>query len=400
MLSEEQNELLTITRRGTPLGEVFRRYWLPVGISEEITPGGKPQHVRIMGEDLVLFRDRENRPGLLGLHCSHRLAPLTYGRVEDGGIRCPFHGWVYDVEGRCLEQPAEPESANYKDKIRHPAYPCEDSGGLIFAYMGPIEKKPILPRYEVLVRKDGSRQSNYYKMNSNYLQNLEGAIDTSHAAYLHVEDWSKVKSRLASLLKPQIDFAETDYGIWQKSNLPEPNWGSMHLVYSYFIMPTGFMRVQESRNEKGLFQKFQSWFVPIDDTHTLRFLVGFAPFGKNDKPYEWPLKKDFIQPGPENEYFRNYDEIDTISGIPTRAGRLEVKGFLAQDNMVNEMQGPIVDRTKEHLATVDRVVVVVRKMLLKAIEDLKYGQDLKHIIRDPTKNETIYIRGDDEIELI
>ena len=184
MLTREQNELLCKTDRGTPGGEFMRRYWQPVGLSNDFTPGGKPKQIKVMGEDLVLLRDDKGRPGVLGLHCSHRLTSLAYGRVEDGGIRCPFHGWLYSVEGRCLEQPAEPEP--YCEKVNHLSYPCEELGGLIFTYMGPQDKKPLLARYEVLVREDGSRKADSYDINSNYLQNVEGAVDSVHFSYLHI----------------------------------------------------------------------------------------------------------------------------------------------------------------------------------------------------------------------
>src|SRR5579862_5480050 len=158
----------------------MRRYWQPVALSNEVTAGGKPKQLQIMGEPLVAFRDDNGKPGLLDLHCSHRLTSLGYGRVEDGGIRCPFHGWLYDVEGHCLEQPAEPEGSTLKDRVRHPWYPCQELGGLIFAYLGPIDTMPLLPRYEMLVREDGTRKVDYYPINSSYLQNLEGALDTIH----------------------------------------------------------------------------------------------------------------------------------------------------------------------------------------------------------------------------
>src|SRR5438046_2565285 len=145
MLTAEENGLLSHVGPGTPGGDYLRRYWQPVGLSTEVTPGSKPLQVRILGEDLVLFRDNQGRPGLLGLRCSHRLTSLAYGRVEDGGLRCPFHGWVYDVNGHCLEQPAEPEGSTFRDRIRHPSYPCAELGGVVFAYLGPPAKQPLLP---------------------------------------------------------------------------------------------------------------------------------------------------------------------------------------------------------------------------------------------------------------
>ena len=395
MLRKEQNDLLTRVGPGTPAGEFLRRYWQPVGISKDVLSGGKPQALRILGEDLVLFRDDDGRPGLLGLHCSHRLTSLGYGRVEDGGIRCPFHGWLYDVEGRCLEQPAEPEASTFKDRIRHPAYPCQELGGLIFAYMGPRETMPLLPRYEVLVREDGTRKTDYYPINSSYLQNLEGAVDTIHAAYLHTNNWSEMKHRLSRLPKPRVEYEETEYGIWQRGYKASPgaNGPSMGVIFTYFFMPAGFMRVQESHRGEGDVKKFQSWYVPVDDTHTLRFQSAFAPLETHGEPYVWPAEDEFILPGPENDYFRDYDRVDTISGIPTNAPGTAIKGFLSQDSMVNETQGPIVERSLEHFGVHDQVLMAMRQMILKAIDDVRNSRDPKHIIRDSRQNEVVYIRG-------
>ncbi len=397
MLTKEQNELLCRTGPGTQAGKLFRRYWHPVGLSSEIKAGGRPRQVKVMDEDLVLFRDDRGHPGLLGLHCSHRLTSLAYGRVEDGGIRCPFHGWLYDVQGRCLEQPAEP--VPFTDKIRHPAYPCEELGGLIFAYMGPPEKKPLLPRYEALVREDGSTKVDYYEINSNYLQNLEGAVDTVHVHYLHTDNWSKVKHKLASMPKGRIEFVETDYGICQRSHNQDVTQGIITPgTHSYFFMPTGWLRIpRESLDEKGRIEMFQSWYVPTDDTHTMRFQVGFRAWGKEGKAQEWSAgssrdsKGAFIQPGPENDYFRDYEGVDTISGIPLRIVGTSLKGYLAQDNMINETQGAIADRSQEHLGALDKVLAAMRIMYFLAIQDVQNGRDPKHIIRDPSKNEVVHI---------
>lgn len=397
MLLREQNELLCRTGPGTPAGEMLRRYWLPVGVSDEVASKGKPKQVKVMDEDLVLFRDDKGRPGLLGLHCSHRLTSLAYGRVEDGGIRCPFHGWLYDVEGRCLEQPAEPEP--FCGRIQHPAYPCQELGGLIFAYMGPKDKIPLLPRYELLIREDGSRKADYYIINSNYLQNVEGAVDTVHFAYLHMDNWSKVKHRLATMPKPRVEFEETEYGIWQKSRLPNVGEGTVGLTYAHFFMPAGFFRI-ETHGRRGLTRKFQSWYVPIDDTHTKRFQVGFVPWGEDKRPYEWPKEHSYTQPGPENDYFRSYGEVDTISGIPVNAPGTSVKGFLVQDNMVNESQGPVAERSQEHLGSLDKVLHAMRVMMLVAIEDVRKGKDPRHTIRDPAKNEMVYVGGKEEMEIV
>ncbi|HEX9443439.1 MAG TPA: Rieske 2Fe-2S domain-containing protein, partial [Candidatus Binatia bacterium] len=137
MLQSEENELLVHTGRATPGGEWMRRYWQPAALGEELPENGAPLPIKLLGEDLVLFRDGQGRPSLLGRNCSHRGADLSLGRIEDGGLRCLYHGWLYDAGGRCLEQPAEPEGSDFKNKIRHRSYPCRELGGLIFAYMGP-----------------------------------------------------------------------------------------------------------------------------------------------------------------------------------------------------------------------------------------------------------------------
>src|SRR3954462_11513671 len=143
----EENARLTQTGPGTPGGNLMRRYWQPVALQEELPVGGAPVPVRLLGEDLVLFRDEQNRPGLLGIHCAHRGADLSYGRLEDGGLRCIYHGWLYDIEGRCREQPGEPAGSMFHERIRQTAYPCIEAGGLILAYLGP-GPAPLLPRFE------------------------------------------------------------------------------------------------------------------------------------------------------------------------------------------------------------------------------------------------------------
>src|SRR5438552_17982331 len=150
MMTQEENELLTQTNRGTPAGELLRRYWQPVALSEELPSGAAPLTVKILGEELVLFRDDQGRAGLLGIHCSHRGTNLSYGRVEDGGLRCLYHGWLYDVEGRCLEQPGEPTGSTFHQRIRQTAYPCQEMGGIIYTYMGPGDP-PQLPPHEFVL---------------------------------------------------------------------------------------------------------------------------------------------------------------------------------------------------------------------------------------------------------
>src|SRR3954469_13310887 len=184
MLTADENRLLTLTGPDTPCGALMRRYWHPGALSDELPPDAAPLPVRIFGEELVLFRDDQGRPGLLGLYCSHRCADLSYGRIEDGGLRCLYHGWLYDINGRCLEQPAEPPESRYHDEIRHPAYPVIERAGLLFTYMGKDEP-PLLPDYEFLSAPPEHRYLQKTFMECNYLQALEGDLDPAHLSFLH-----------------------------------------------------------------------------------------------------------------------------------------------------------------------------------------------------------------------
>src|SRR5436190_22841386 len=184
MLTREENDLITRTGPGTPCGDMIRRYWQPAALSEEIPIDGAPLPVRLLGEDVVLFRDDSGKPGLIGLHCAHRGADLSYGRLEDGGLRCIYHGWLYDLEGRCLEQPGEPAGSTFHERIRQVAYPCIERAGLVFAYLGPGEP-PILPSYYFIDGPDECTFAHKYFHDCNYLQSNEGNIDPSHLSYLH-----------------------------------------------------------------------------------------------------------------------------------------------------------------------------------------------------------------------
>ena len=186
MLTKEQNELLTRTDRGTSMGNFTRRYWIPVLLAEELpAPDCPPVQVRIMGEDLVAFRDSLGRVGLLDEHCSHRGTSLFYGRVEECGLRCVYHGWKYDVEGNVLDTPAEPAGTTFKERLKHPAYPTHEAAGVIFAYMGPPERQPLFPNYVWANLPPGHTMVTKSRQDCNYLQGVEGECDSTHLTYLH-----------------------------------------------------------------------------------------------------------------------------------------------------------------------------------------------------------------------
>ncbi len=197
MLSQEENDLLTQTGPGTPGGDLMRRYWQPVAMATELPVGGAPLAVRLLGEDLALFRDELGRPGLLGIHCAHRGADISYGRIEDGGLRCLYHGWLYDIHGNCIDQPGEPEGSVFKDKVHQTAYPCQEKAGLIFAYLGPGEP-PMIPAYEALEVPDEHRleKAEGIKAPLSCLTQARygiswGAIGAAMACYEEVVDYTK-----------------------------------------------------------------------------------------------------------------------------------------------------------------------------------------------------------------
>ncbi|MBM2813175.1 MAG: phthalate 4,5-dioxygenase [Chloroflexi bacterium] len=228
MINTPDYDLLVRTGPGAPAGELMRRYWQPAALSEEIPAGGAPLPVKLFGEELVLFRDEKGKPGLLGLHCAHRGADLSYGRLEDGGLRCIYHGWLYDSTGRCLEQPGEPAGSTFHERIRQVAYPCTEAAGVVFAYLGP-GAPPILPSYYFLTGPDECTFAHKYYHDCNYLQSNEGNIDPSHLSYLHhflKEDtaavpWSEGSNGAAVSsntlfgrdTSPQLEADETDYGV-------------------------------------------------------------------------------------------------------------------------------------------------------------------------------------------
>src|SRR5215470_4943630 len=249
MISTEENNLLTQTGPGTPCGDVMRRYWQPVALTDELPAGGPPLKVTILGERLVLFRDDQGRPGLLGLHCSHRGTDLSYGRIENGGLRCLYHGWLYDICGRVLEQPGEPGCGANRDEIHHRAHPCQEAGGVIFAYMGPGEA-PLLPAYDFLTAPEGYRTVTKILHDCNYLQGNEGNIDPVHLSLLHqyLRDASPPLQRivrgsndtdntlLAKDIAPTIDVEITDYGL-RIYTTRSASSGQCYFRVTNFILP-------------------------------------------------------------------------------------------------------------------------------------------------------------------
>lgn len=380
MLTKELNERLTTTGPGTPAGEFLRRYWQPVGLSSWLTPGGKPRQVRIMTEDLVLFRDEFGRPGLLGLHCSHRLTSLAYGRVEDGGIRCSFHGWLYDIEGRCLEQPGEPAGSRFSEKIHHLAYPCQEVGEVIFAYLGPGEP-PLLPAYECLTVPSANRYVTKTFQACNYLQGNEANLDSQHHSFLHRVATDNEESTLAIQAKdgaPLIEPEETDYGVRLYSIRQAP--GDRRFVkITNFVFPN-VCAVTGYRDGYSL-----HWHVPIDDTSHWKYYMRYnrrGPINREVGSFTREQDENYrLFRNRANRYLQSREEMATGA---TYAGLGPNNNV--HDTWVTESQGPIQDRTQERLGYNERGIVAARQVMLRAIRDLQEGREPPHTVRDPARN--------------
>jgi phthalate 4,5-dioxygenase oxygenase subunit len=383
MLSQEDNDLLTRIGPGTPAGDLIRRYWQPAALSDELPAGGPPLPVRLLGEDLVMFRDEEGTPGLIAIHCAHRGADLSYGRLENGGLRCIYHGWLYDIHGRCLDQPGESPATKFVEKVRHTGYPCIERAGAIFAYLGPREP-PLFPNYEFLsVPLDQTFAIKLFS-ECNYLQGNEGNIDSVHLQFLH--------RNLAADISWQLPEGNT--GWYDIVDTEETNFG----VRNYFVRPldddrkyvhiTSFVIPNLGVFGGGRRNGYSvNWHVPIDDTHHWKYTFQFD----RDIPIDQVAARagrtpmtDGYYPVPRmaNRYLQDRELMRTewYSGISG-------SNFQAQDTCATEGEGPIQDRSNEHLGYADKGVIAARKVLLEAIRQIREGSDPLAVARDPSANE-------------
>ena len=392
MISKEENELLTRTSRGTPCGELLRRYWQPVALSAELPAEAAPLSIKILGEELVLFRDDKGRPGLLGIHCSHRGTNLSYGRVEDGGLRCLYHGWLYNIEGRCLQQPGEPGGGDHRDAIRHPAYPCKEAGGVIFTYMGPGEP-PLLPNYEFLKASPDHLYVAKIFHECSYLQANEGNIDPIHLSFLHrflenrQEQYRGVRGAeeshynlVARNIAPVLDVELTDFGV-RIYTVRKLEAEKAYLRVSYFILPN----LSAFPGQTGGEGYSVNWHVPSDDDHHWKYTFVYSAGA--------PLKKEVVNRErsdltPDYRLVRNETNryMQDRESMKTKTFTGMGSGFQAHDAFATASQGAIQDRTEEHLVSSDKAIIAARKLLEKAIRDVQEGREPPHVIREPSQN--------------
>jgi len=381
MVTKEENELLTRTGPGTPMGELFRQFWLPILLAEELpTPDCPPVRVKILGENLVAFRDTAGRVGVLDAYCAHRGASLFWGRNEENGLRCVYHGWKYDVDGRCVDMPSEPAESGFRDRIRQPAYPTREGGGIIWVYMGSPEQVAEMPELEWTRVPAPHRYVHKRFQACNYLQNVEGEVDSSHVSFLHRRFDAPATLAGQQLLarskdsSPRFTATETDYGLLIAARR---NWDdeSYYWRITQFLMPSYTMIPSEPGAPIGF-----TAAVPADDESMWGFTATWRPdrpLSKEDvaRIESWTGIYAEVAPGDYrtvanrgNNYLidRERQRAESFTGI---------RGIREQDLAVQEDQrGPITDRTREHLGTSDVGVVAVRQRLLRAVDELQRGQ--------------------------
>jgi 5,5'-dehydrodivanillate O-demethylase len=396
MLKQSENDELTRVGRGTPAGELLRRYWHVAAAASELSDQQPIKPVRLLGEDLILFRmppaagEREPRYGLVGDRCPHRLTSFKHGLVDCEGIRCIYHGWKFAADGACLEMPAEGPDSTFKDRVRHTAYPVQKLAGLLFAYLGPLPA-PELPRWDVLVRTDGRRWGIIESViDCNWLQAIENSVDPSHLYWLHGSLGSRglpVGEQRFAALGLQADYGEKnefeicEYGIMKRRITPSATPGDPPETEQHPLVFPTLLRLCPSlasismhnvvasltdEERKLRYVHDMDFRVPIDDTHTMEYRIVFLPSTAHvetgdDPPFEVCPFKD-------------------------AAGNYELDFIPAQDVLAWEAQGGIMDRTQEHLAASDRGLVMLRKMLRDQIAVVQQGGDPLGVIRDPAKN--------------
>ena len=384
MLSRQDNERLVRVGPGTPAGELFRRYWQPACLSSEIPErDGAPARVRLLGEDLLAFRDTDGKIGLVDAFCPHRRAPLFFGRNEECGLRCVYHGWKFDTDGNCVDLPSEPETSPMRKSIHLTAYPTVEKAGIVWAYLGPKETMPAPPDYEWMRAPATHAYVSKTYEQCNYLQALEGGLDTAHSSFLHnlrLGDNTMLRQRDRA---PRLDVERTDYGYYYVSTRQAGADGTYVRLYHY-VMPFQQMRggINGVVGRNDVPKLDGHLWVPIDDeqTNVYNWCYSADPAvsisaeqaeahehhsgrGQEDLiPGTFKLKRN-----PSNDYLidRQVQKTRTYTGID---------GVNTQDFAIQEGMGPVVDRSEEHLGSTDRAIVTLRRMLLEATTAVEEGR--------------------------
>jgi 5,5'-dehydrodivanillate O-demethylase oxygenase subunit len=351
MLSTDENARFTQIGPGTAMGAVLRRYWHPVGCSEFVTK--KPQRVKVLGEELVLYRGESGKPVLMQLRCAHRSLALDYGRVEGDSLRCPYHGWLYDKTGQCIAQPAEPEGSSFKEKIQLKNYRVEEVSGLVFGYLGP-DPAPVLPLFDVLRMTEGVKEVQVQTIHANWFNHVENIVDISHLAWLHGYTF------------PAYGARKVTYH-WERTSFGANNVMLVDGIEDTHISCYGFPTVNRFAlppvDPNGELVRSMIYRVPADDAVTLLYFVRFYP---NERRSLLTSKRDV--------------KLGEYAPLANDWWGINVND---QDRMAVEQQGVIADRPNEHLGVSDGGIIAMRQMMREALAAVEAGKDPLCIIRDP-----------------
>jgi len=405
MLSEQENELLTRVSKGTPMGDLLRNFWIPCLFGWEVASDGSPERVRLLGENLLAFRDSDGNVGLIAENCPHRRASLYFGRNEEGGLRCIYHGWKFDTTGQCIDMPSEPPESNFKDRIRLPSYPCVEAGGVIWTYMGPATEPPPMPALEWLPLPADQVIASKRVQYSNWVQAMEGDIDQSHVSFvhsrLHLDEPGPILDRPSTLVDqirkadthPRFEVLETDYGVLIGAGRDAPE-GMKYWRITQHMMP--FHTITGPYGENPM-RNWRAW-VPIDDTNVVVIGVNFHPLRPltdeerdryANRSSVWNISPEMRAPrtsapfgawrpvpSVENDFFQDREQqrTKTYSGISE---------FWAQDAAPQLTMGQICERSEEHLGTSDLAIITVRKRLLREAIELVEQGELPSELRNP-----------------
>jgi 5,5'-dehydrodivanillate O-demethylase len=342
---------------------LLRRYWFPVGVASELTPENPTQLVRILGETLVLFLDKKGNVGLLNDRCPHRGASLSYGRVEDRGLSCPYHGWLFDTKGNCLETPAEPCESKFHLTVKQKSYPVQKLVGLFWAYLGP-QPAPLMAHFDVWFRKDGHRKIFIQpQLDCNWFQAMENSMDPAHLQILHQDTASSgrpIQNSTRGLTDDvqEFDFYEVSYGLMKRRTYKNGIIDEHPVIFPNILRQGNVGQIR----------------VPMDDTHTKVYFVRFFP-NENGEIVE--------HDEPPVEYIKPYKNPPDALHPYTR---FRMDAVQAQDHMAWETQGPICDRTTERLTSSDRGIILLREVMFREMKKVQQGKDPMGVIRDPAKN--------------
>ena len=391
MLTRDDNDILTRVGPGTPMGNLMRHYWLPAAMTTELPePDCAPLRVRLLGEDLVAWRNTDGSVGVMQNACPHRGASMFFGRNEENGLRCVYHGWKFDTEGNCVDMPNEPAESNFKHKIRASAYHAVERNGVVWLYMGPPAVEPPLPAFEANLLPEGTWQVSAVLRECNYMQALEGDIDTSHLGFLHL---GAIPAEIATpgsfseyslrYKDPKYEVVDTDYGTMYGAYRPAEDdtyyWRVAHFLFPCWTMPpVGVL---------GLKIVARAW-VPVDDEHTMFFMMGPKPgqvgassagprLLDNEYTTSLPLAGQKYLPqttqslerwklaaNRSNDYLidRAMQKHHSYTGLT---------GIHLQDQAITESMGGIYDRSKERLGTSDMMIIRTRRRLIQAARALR-----------------------------